>query len=128
MDEGITVTWAIDTTLERKNNDLLVFITVHIVVAVAVFALSNFDRVQSDVMISTDIRITNDVKLKRVCSLGQGELELDGEVFGDGHTFDDQQLLAGGVSNNEPPVGQLFERVKGSDHRLVGLVVVIDVS
>jgi hypothetical protein len=79
-------------------------------------------------MVGADIRITNHIKFDRVCALGKRELEFEREVFGDGNVFDDEELPAGCVADDKPPIGQFFKRVEWCDNGLISLIFFIGVT
>lgn len=99
--------------------------TLHLLVAIAILALRNIDRVKVDVVVGTDVRVADDVQLELVCALGQRYLKLHRQVLRHSHPLDRVQRPRRRVTNDQPPVRELLDGEVGRDDSLIVLAALL---
>ena len=103
----------------QSNSLLLHCVVALLLLTITLLTLCDVDGVEVDVVIRTHVRVADDIELKRMLTLWQRELQPHPKVPVDGDLLDREQLPRLRLSDDDPPVRKLLERVERRDDDLV---------
>ena len=100
-----------------------------ILLALALLALRNINRVQIDIMVRADIRITNHIQLERMGALGERKLQFHVQALRYRDAFYREQLARALLADDYPPVHHLLGgEVRRHDENVALVFVLVRVA